>query len=91
MNGTADGGPRRGVFRRFLDKIDDRISNPIDDDARGFSVTVIAGTRTHRYRDDAGWDRRQLFGECFGDGPCHMCGGVGVVTVHVDSPLGELR
>lgn len=93
MNGTADGGPRRGVIRRILDKIDERVGAPVDDDARrrGLTVTPIPGTRTHRYRFDALWDRRQLCGECFGAGQCIVCGGHGVVTVDVTTPMGELR
>ena len=84
-NDTRGHRPRNGWWNRLLDRIDDRVSRDIDDDARsrGWTVTVVPGTRTHEYRDPR-WDRRRLCDECAGSGldgarPCAFCAD-GVVT-----------
>ncbi len=83
---TRGRSPRNGWWTRLLDMIDERVSRPIDDDARrrGWTVTVLPGTRTHVYRDPR-WDRRRLCEHCGGSGcegarPCPPCGGTGVLT-----------
>lgn len=82
--------PRNWWWTRLLDRIDERVSRPIDDDARqrGWSVYVLPGTRTHVYRDPR-WDRRRVCEQCRGVGsegarPCPQCDGTGVVT---DQPV----
>lgn len=82
--------PRDRWWTRLVDTFDEWISGPIDDDARrrGWTVTVLPGTRTHVYRDPR-WDRRRLCEHCSGGGcegacPCGPCGGTGVLT---DQPV----
>jgi hypothetical protein len=88
--------PRRSWWTRLLDRIDTRVSGPIDDDARrrGWTMTVRPGTRTHVYRDPR-WDRRHACEECAGTGcegvrPCGWCDGTGVVTDRPGRRMGEV-
>lgn len=83
-------GPHRQWWTRLLDLIDERVSRPVDEGARrrGWSVSVLPGTRTHVYRDPR-WDRRRLCDHCAGSGcegarPCAPCDGSGVL---VDLPV----
>lgn len=83
---TRGRNPRIRWWTHLLDRIDERVSRPIDDDARrrGWTVTVLPGTRTHVYRDPR-WDRRRVCEHCGGSGgdgarPCPPCEGTGVVT-----------
>ncbi len=85
-NDTRGHRPRNGWWTRLLDLIDDHASRAVDDDARsrGWTVTVVPGTRTHEYRDPR-WDRRRLCDECAGSGrdgarSCTFCAGDGVIT-----------
>ena len=82
--------PRTRWWTRLIDMIDERVSGPIDDDARrrGWEVYTLPGTRTHVYRDPR-WDRRRLCDHCRGSGcegaqPCGPCDGTGVTT---DQPV----
>ena len=96
MSNATHGPPaRRGWWTRLLDRIDERVSGPIDDDARrrGWTVTVLPGTRTHVYRDPR-WDRRRVCEACEGSGrdgarPCPPCDGTGVITEQPVRPAGE--
>lgn len=70
-----------------MDALDRLVSERIDDRAleRGWTVTRVPGTRTHRYRDPR-WDRRQTCDACGGSGcdgarPCRRCDATGVVTL----------
>jgi hypothetical protein len=92
---TRGRSPCNGWWARLLDKIDERFSGPIDDEARrrGWTVTVRPGTRTHVYRDPR-WDRRRRCEECAGTGcagarPCPWCDGTGVVTDRPGRRMGE--
>ena len=92
---TRGRSPRNGWWTRLLDMIDERVSGPIDADARrrGWTVGVKPGTRTHVYRDPR-WDRRRLCDECAGTGcegarPCAWCDGTGVVTDRPGHRMGE--
>jgi hypothetical protein len=94
-NDTRGGPPRNGWWKRLVDLIDRRVSEPIDDDARsrGWTVRVVPGTRTHEYRDPR-WDRRRLCDLCDGTGrsgarPCDACDGTGVITTQPVRPVGE--
>jgi len=87
---TRGRSPRTRWWTRLLDMIDERVSAPIDDEARhrGWTVMVLPGTRTHVYRDPR-WDRRRLCDHCSGSGlegaqPCRPCDGTGVIT---DQPV----
>jgi hypothetical protein len=87
---ARDRPPRTRWWTRLLNLIDERVSGPIDDDARrrGWTVMVLPGTRTHVYRDPR-WDRRRLCDHCAGAGcdgarPCLPCDGTGVLT---DQPV----
>ena len=78
-NDTRGNRPRNGWWNRLLNRIDDHVSEAVDADARsrGWTVTVVPGTRTHEYRDPR-WDRRRLCDECAGSGrdgarPCTFC------------------
>jgi hypothetical protein len=84
-NDTRGHRPRNGWWNRLLNRIDDHVSETVDADARsrGWTVTVVPGTRTHEYRDPR-WDRRRLCDECAGSGldgarPCAFCAD-GVIT-----------
>jgi hypothetical protein len=92
---TRGRSPRSTWWSHLLDRIDEHVSRPIDDDARrrGWTVTVTPGTRTHVYRDPR-WDRRHQCEECDGTGcegarPCPWCEGTGVVTDRPGRRLGE--
>jgi hypothetical protein len=87
---------RNGWWTRLLDVIDQRVSGPIDADARrrGWTVGVLPGTRTHVYRDPR-WDRRRLCEDCEGSGrdgarPCLLCEGTGVVTLQPVRQAGQV-
>jgi hypothetical protein len=88
MTDDTRGRKRRAPWlTRLLDRIDERVSASIDDDAfrRGWTVRRLPGTRTHVYRDPR-WNRRRACESCAGSGldamdPCETCDGVGVVTV----------
>ena len=89
--------PRIRWWTRLLDVIDERVSGPIDDDARrrGWTRHTRPGTRTHVYRDPR-WDHRRLCDVCEGSGregarPCPPCDGTGVITEQPVRPTGDLR
>lgn len=70
----------------LLDRLDDRVSAPIEASARarGWTVRRLAGTRTIEYRDSR-FDLRRLCPGCEGTGleaagPCPACDGDGVIT-----------
>jgi hypothetical protein len=92
---TRGRSPRIRWWTRLLDLLDERISEKVDDDARrrGWTVTVLPGTRTHVYRDPR-WDLRRLCGRCAGSGcdgarACAPCDGTGVVTDQPVDAIGD--
>ena len=96
MKDDTRGRPARW-WTRLLDRIDERVSDAIADDARrrGWTVGVRPGTRTHVYRDPR-WNRRRLCAACGGSGcegarPCPPCAGTGVITEQPVRPTGEWR
>ncbi len=77
---------RRGWFVRLLDRLDDRVTGPVNADARrrGWTVRYLLGSRAIEYRDPVR-GRRSPCDRCGGSGldgarRCSPCDGCGVVA-----------